>query len=181
LYVYKFKGMPRKGSHGSFAVYVFGDGLVEVALGGLGTEMDKDGRVLGVMGAAGGLVRGIQVAGRITNRDEAADQVGATTEHAVDMASGLEAAEAIPFGSIAEVRVEKGLLKLRRFVVKTTDGVERVYTYTDKAHPVPTLYSSAPCWEIASTLHPELSPTRQDQARGAGEPRAHWRIQFRIN
>jgi len=139
LYVYKFKGMPRKGSHGSFAVYVFGDGLVEVALGGLGTEMDKGGRALGVLGAAGGLARGIQVAGRITSRDEAADQVGATAEHAADLASGLEAAEAIPLASIAEVRVEKGLLKMRRFVIKTTDGAERIYTYTDKAHPVPTL------------------------------------------
>lgn len=131
--------MPRKGSSGFFAIYVFGDGLVEVALGGSGTEMDREGRGLGVKGAAGGLARGIQLAGRITSRDEAADELAAAVEHAADMASGLDAADALPLESVAEVRVEKGFLKLRRLVIKTSDGMERVYTYTDKVHPVPTL------------------------------------------
>lgn len=139
MYTYRFKELPRKGSPGAFALYVFGDGLVEVALGGVGTEMDKQGRYLGIMGAAGGLARGIQVAGRMGNRAEAAEQLSTTTNEASAMASGLENAEAIPLSSIAEVRVEKGFLLQRRLVVKTTDGVERAYTYTDKAHPVPTL------------------------------------------
>jgi hypothetical protein len=131
MYTYRFKQLQRKGSHGTFALYVFGDGLVEVALGGVATELDKKGRTLGAFGAAGGLVRGIQVAGRMSDRGEAAE-AGA-------MASGLEAAEAIPVSSIAEVRVEKGFLLQRRLVIKTSDGAERIYTYTEKAHPVPAL------------------------------------------
>jgi hypothetical protein len=136
LYTYRFKQLQRKDSRGSFALYVFGDGLVEVALGGAGSELDKQGRALGTMGAAGGLVRGIQVAGRVSDRGEAAEQLSAATDEASAMASGLEAADAIPLSSIAEVRVEKGFLLQRRLVIKTSDGVERTYTYTEKAHPV---------------------------------------------
>jgi hypothetical protein len=139
MYTYRFKQLQRKGSHGTFALYVFGDGLVEVALGGVATELDKKGRTLGAFGAAGGLVRGIQVAGRMSDRGEAAEQLGATADEAGAMASGLEAAEAIPVSSIAEVRVEKGFLLQRRLVIKTSDGAERTYTYTEKAHPVPAL------------------------------------------
>jgi len=43
LYTYRFKQLLQKGSPGFFALYVFGDGLVEVALGGVGTELDKKG------------------------------------------------------------------------------------------------------------------------------------------
>ncbi len=43
LYTYRFKQLLQKGSPGFFALYVFGDGLVEVALGGCRDRAGQEG------------------------------------------------------------------------------------------------------------------------------------------
>lgn len=110
-----------------------------VPIGWVAADLDNAGRYLNLFGAVGGAIRGAQIAGKMIDRREAAEQLASGTDSATAMASGIEGLELMPLWSIEDVRVEKGFLKLRRLVIKTADGAERTYTYTDTAHPVPTL------------------------------------------
>jgi hypothetical protein len=139
MYRYRFPQLRRHGAKGFFTLYVFDDSLVEVPLGGSGTEMDRAGRAIGAHGAVGGLARGIQLAGRINDRKEAAEIAGQQAVQGQQMASAIAGAELLPLTAIAEIRLEKALLKARTLVVRTDDGAERRYGYTEPAHPASTL------------------------------------------
>jgi hypothetical protein len=135
MYRYRFGQLRRHRTRGFFALYVFEDALVEVPLGGSGTMMDRPGREIGAQGAAGGLVRGIKVAGRINDRKQAAEAAGQQAVQGQQMASAIAGAELLPLAEIAEIRLEKALLKARTMIIRTAGSAERRYGYTEPAHP----------------------------------------------
>jgi hypothetical protein len=100
--------------------------------------MDRAGRETGARGAAGGLARGIQVARRIRDRQQAAEVVGRREGQGQQMASVIPGAVLLPLAAITEIRLEKAFLKARTMMVLTNDGAERRYEYTEPAHPAGT-------------------------------------------